>query len=93
MSDNTLEPVKDAEWRSKKYIKLSDDEVIELSLKKLAEKDRLYLQQEISSRNLGVKATQAKIAATKKEMRSKAWWKYLPLLFALGFLIKRLSGQ
>ena len=92
MSDITPEPVKDAEWRSKKYLKLSDEEIIELSLKKLNDKDRLYLQKEIDYRNLGERAQKAKLDETKKVMRSKAWWKYIPMLFALFFLIKRMMG-
>jgi len=62
-------------------------------VKKLGDKDRLYLTQEIASRNLSDRAAKAKLAATKKAMRSKAWWRYLPLLFALLFLIKRFFGN
>jgi hypothetical protein len=79
-----------AQWRSKKYIKLTDDEVLELSLKKLADKDLYFLIQELEYRNLSKTAAQAKTRATKKEMRSKSWWKYIPILFALSFLVKRM---
>ncbi|MFA5631964.1 MAG: hypothetical protein WC997_10655 [Porticoccaceae bacterium] len=92
MSDTPQEPVKDAEWRSKKYLKLSDEEIIELSLKQLNDKDRLYLKKELDYRNLGERAERAKLDAVKKVMRSKQWWKYIPLLFALFFLIKRMMG-
>lgn len=79
-----------AQWRSKKYIKLTDDEVLELSLKKLPDKDRYFLIQELEYRNLSKTAAEAKSRATKKEMRSKSWWKYIPILFALSFLVKRI---
>ena len=92
MPNSSQEPIKDAEWRSKKYLKLSDEEIIELSLKQLNDKDRLYLKKELDYRNLGEKAEKAKLDATKKVMRAKQWWKYLPLLFALFFLIKRMMG-
>ena len=78
------------EWRSKKYLKLTDEEVLELSLKQLPDKDRYYLLQELEYRKLNEQALLKKRQTTKKEMRSKAWWKYLPILFALVFLIKRM---
>ena len=77
-------------WRSRKYMRLSDEEILDLSLKKLADKDRYYLLQELEYRNLRETAKSHKLHKTKKEMRSKSWWKYLPLLFALAFVLKRL---
>src|SRR5690606_16711696 len=90
MSDPTEQAPPANQWRSRKYIKLSDEEIIELSLKKMPDKDRYYVVQELEYRGLREAAAQAKNNATKKEMRSKAWWKYIPILFALAFLIKRL---
>lgn len=90
MTDQTEQTTPDMPWRSKKYIKLSDDEILELSLKKLPDKDRYYVVQELEYRGLREAAAKAKSNAVKKEMRSKAWWKYIPILFALTFLIKRM---
>lgn len=90
MSDPTEQAPPANQWRSRKYIKLSDEEIIELSLKKMPDKDRYYVVQELEYRGLREAAAKAKKNATKKEMRSKAWWKHIPLLFALTFLIKAL---
>lgn len=80
------------EWRSKKYVRLSDEEILELYLKKLPDKDRYYLMQEIDYRGLNQEALDHKTSKTKAEMKSKSWWKYLPLLFALVFVLKRMFG-
>ena len=90
MNDQTDQSPPDNQWRSRKYIKLSDEEILELSLKKMPDKDRYYLVQELEYRGLREAATKAKTQATKKEMKAKSWWKYIPLLFALTFLIKRM---
>ena len=82
-----------SQWRSKKYQKLSDEEILELSLKKLPDKDRYYLIQELEYRCLSDKVKSTKVAHTKKEMRSKPWWKLVPLLFALAFVLKRMYGS
>jgi hypothetical protein len=57
----------------------------------MPDKDRYYVVQELEYRGLREAAAQAKNNATKKEMRSKAWWKYIPLLFATAFLVKQLT--
>jgi hypothetical protein len=80
-------------WRSKKYSKLIDDDIIELSKKPLAEKDRYYVLKELDWRGLTEAAKQSKLDDTKQQMRNKQWWKYIPLLFALIFLIKNLVGK
>lgn len=80
-------------WRSKKYAQLSDDELIELTFKKLGDRDKGFLLKEIDHRKLAGHADQARRIQTKKEMKSKAWWKYLPLLFALVFVLKRMFGS
>lgn len=92
MIDDTEQSTPDSPWRSKKYIKLTDAEILELSLRKLPDKDRYYVVQELEYRDLREAAAKANSNATKKEMRSKAWWKYIPLLFALTFLIKSILG-
>jgi hypothetical protein len=80
-------------WRSKKYARLSDDEIIDLSFKKLPDRDRAFLLKEIDHRNLNQRALSEKKSQTKNEMKSKAWWKYLPLVFALVFVLKRMFGS
>ena len=90
MTDDTELSPPGSQWRSKKYIKLSDEEILELSLKKMPDKDRYYLVQELEYRNLREAADRSRTSATKKEMKAKSWWKYIPILFALTFLIKRM---
>lgn len=90
MIDDTEQSAPDSPWRSKKYIKLTDAEILELSLSKMPDKDRYYVVQELEYRGLREAAAKAKNNATKKEMKAKAWWKYIPILFALTFLIKRM---
>lgn len=86
--NDELEP-----WRSRKYSRMSDHELIELSIKKLSDRDKGYLLKELDHRNLNHLAFEERRSQTKKEMRSKAWWKYLPLLFALIFILKRMFGS
>lgn len=94
MTEDTREDnTDDTPWRSKKYMKMSDEEIVELSFKPLPDKDRYFVIQELEYRNLAEEAKKVKLAGTKKEMRSKPWWKYIPLLFALFFLIKQLAGR
>jgi hypothetical protein len=92
MTDHEPDFSDSSQWRSRKYIKLSDEEILELYLKQLPEKDKYYLLKELDYRNLSESAKEKKLAATKKVMKSKQWWKYLPLLFALMFLVKRMFG-
>jgi len=92
MTDHEPDFSDSSQWRSRKYIKLSDEEILELYLKQLPEKDKYYLLKELDYRNLGEVAKAKKVTATKKVMRSKKWWAYLPLLFALLFLVKRMMG-
>jgi len=80
-------------WRSKKYARLSDEELIAASLKKLPDRDRAFLLKELDYRGLDSKAQAERRNQTKNEMRSKSWWKYLPLLFALVFVLKRMFGS
>jgi len=56
----------------------------------MPDKDRYYVVQELEYRGLSHAAAKANRTATKKEMRSKSWWKYIPLLFALSFLVKQM---
>jgi len=93
MANNQQLGIDDDLWRSKKYARLSDDEILELAVKKLNDKERLYLSRELDLRNLNDAAAKAKKDKIKRDMRSKPWWKYLPILFALGFLVKRLFGN
>lgn len=94
MSTKPEQPIAELEpWRSKKYAQLSNDELIELSLKKLGDRDKAFLLKEIDHRKLAGHANQVRRSQTKKEMKSKAWWKYLPLLFALVFVLKRMFGS
>lgn len=94
MSEQTEHLPKELEpWRSRKYSILSDEELIELSLRTLPDRDRAFLLKELDYRGLDSKAQAERRNQTKKEMRSKSWWKYLPLLFALVFVLKRMFGS
>jgi hypothetical protein len=94
MSNDHAKTIDELEpWRSRKYAPLSDEELIELSLKKLPDRDRAFLLKELDYRGLDQKAQSERRNRTKKEMRSKSWWKYLPLLFALTFVLKRMFGS
>lgn len=90
MIDDTEQSAPGSPWRSKKYIKLTNDEILELSLRKMPDKDRYYVVQELEYRGLREASAKAKNNATKKEMKAKSWWKYIPILFALTFLVKRM---
>ncbi len=93
MSEEEVDISSGAAWRSKKYMLLSDEEILELAAKKLGDKDLLYLGRELDFRNLNESAKKAKRAAVKKEMWSKPWWKYAPLLIGLIFFIRRMFNS
>lgn len=93
MTNEHSDTPQESQWRSKKYIRLSDEEILELSKKALPEKDNYYLLKELDYRNLVDKAREVKLAEVKEVMRSKQWWKYIPLIFALMFLVKQFMGS
>ncbi|GIX31412.1 MAG: hypothetical protein KatS3mg124_1884 [Porticoccaceae bacterium] len=89
-SDPEIESLLEARTRSRRYRSLSDDALIELALRRLPDRDRYYLNQELELRGLAERARVARREATRREMRARPWWKYIPMLFALAFLAKQL---
>ena len=92
VSDNDFDITSSAAWRSKKYLKLSDDEILELAVKKLNDKERVYFSREIDYRNLHEEVKKAKLAATKKRMfSSKPKWKIIvPIVIGIIFFLRKM---
>ena len=69
MESHTTEESGTSPWRSRKYAALSDDEILELSVKKgLNRRDKLFLMEEIDQRGLHTAVEDTKYQAAKKRM-------------------------
>lgn len=82
--------------RSKKYIDYTDDEILELSQRKLPDRDMYFVLQEIDHRRLGAELEQARKANKKRTLR-ESWGKHpvlklVFLIFMIGFFIRRFMG-
>lgn len=82
--------------RSKKYIDYTDDEILELSQRKLPDRDMYFVLQEIDHRRLGAELEQARKESKKRTLR-ESWGKHpvlklVFLIFMVGFFIRRFMG-
>ncbi len=82
--------------RSKKYINYTDDEILELSQRKLPDRDMYFVLQEIDHRRLRAELEQAQRATKKRSLR-ESWGKHpvlklIFLVFMIGFFIRRFMG-
>lgn len=84
----------EANWRSKKYIALSDEEILALATGKLSQRDRVFLLKEIDVRGLEDRLRDAKKEKTRKSMFSKPLWKIIvPIIIGLFFLSRRMFSS
>ncbi len=90
MTQESRDTTPASQWRSRKYLRFSDEQIVELALNPLPDNDRYYLEQEIHYRHLDGAVAAARNDAARAARRAKAWWRYLPMLFGLGFLVKQL---
>lgn len=79
--------------RSKKYSTFTNDEIIELSRQKLNDKQRYYLLQEISHRDLEAEVSRANKQFHKEKFKAE-WYKrpvakVVFLIFMIGLAIRK----
>ena len=92
MLNNTPEEAEISPFRSKRYASLSDEDIVELSLTKLSDRDKIFLLNEIDHRGLADEAKRARHASIKEKASSSSWLKWVFILIGIVILIQRLKS-